>query len=221
MPPWGTICHSSQPCGRHCSRTNSAAVITFLKSIPSNSFPFHVFRRVDGLPRPYYNEEKAGLFPTVSSCINRTYVLLYNNVDLFATCTLKTWICTHSALPRRQKTLQFLQFLQFVFSVVIARSEALAVILSEAKDLLVKTRFFANEAQNDWSRCELQRARCDGSPSLRGAKQRDNLSLKSAGFRCGTRPTKDNLFVGRIANFNPAINNDTQSEDGPFHPKNV
>ena len=71
-------------------------------------------------------------------------MLLYNNIDLFATCTLKTWICTHSALPCRQKTLQFLQF---VFSVVIARSEALAVILSEAKDLLVKTRFFANEAQ--------------------------------------------------------------------------
>ena len=36
MPPWGIICHSNQPCGRHCMRTNSAAVITFLKSIPSN-----------------------------------------------------------------------------------------------------------------------------------------------------------------------------------------
>ena len=90
---------------------------------------------------------------------------------------LKNLICSHSALVRYQQTLQFLQFLQFVFPVVIARSEALAVILSEAKDLLVKTRFFANEAQNDWSRCELQRARCDKIPSLRGAKRRGNLQL--------------------------------------------
>ena len=40
MPPWGTICHSSQPCGRHPKRTNSAAEITFLKSILSNILPF-------------------------------------------------------------------------------------------------------------------------------------------------------------------------------------
>ena len=40
MPPWGIICHSSHPCGRHPSLTNSAALMTLLKSIPSNFCPF-------------------------------------------------------------------------------------------------------------------------------------------------------------------------------------
>ncbi len=50
--------------------------------------------------------------------------------------------------PCHQKTLQLLQFLQMWIEVtdgfVTARSEALAVILSEAKDLSVKNQILRN-----------------------------------------------------------------------------